>query len=104
MNKTSVRIFGNTYNVVSDASPVKVRKVAKYVDEKALGLARKIQEESPLNISILAALNIAFELEDEKEKNKLLKKEIERLNKEVDIYTNLWDEAKKGLIADKKNK
>lgn len=75
-----VNIFGSEYNLVSDNNEEYVNKVAKYIDDKMREIDRNNSIKSGSKIAILAALNIADELFQEREyRNKL----IEQVNEEA---------------------
>jgi cell division protein ZapA len=60
-NRAKVTIFGNTYTIQGDAPAEYISQLAGYVNEKMEDVQRSISTGSPLQIAILAALNIADE-------------------------------------------
>ncbi len=60
-NRAKVTIFGNTYTIQGDAPAEYITQLAAYVNEKMEDVQRNISSGSPLQIAILAALNIADE-------------------------------------------
>ena len=60
-NKVKVNIFGNTYSIQGDASPEYILKLAEYVNNKMEDVKKSISNSNQVQISILAALNIADE-------------------------------------------
>ncbi|MEW6684851.1 MAG: cell division protein ZapA [Candidatus Edwardsbacteria bacterium] len=61
-----VNIFGNEYNIKGEADLEYVQEVAKFVDLKMRQIAETTKTLSPTKIAILAALNIADELYQER--------------------------------------
>lgn len=59
---TTVEIFGREYKIKGVADEAYIRDVAKYVDEKMREVAKGTSLPSQDRIAILAALNIADEL------------------------------------------
>ena len=60
----AVRIYNQTYNLVNseDQDPEYIRLAAAYLDEKMQQIAATVRHRGPLDIAILAALNIAEEV------------------------------------------
>lgn len=75
-----VNIFGTEYTLVSDNNEAFVDEIAHYVDHKMREIDRSSAIKSINKLAILAALNIAEELFQEREyRNKLL----DQLNEEA---------------------
>lgn len=93
----NVEIFDQTYRLRCDeANAEYIQRAAAYLDEKmreaASGGARK-----PLDIAILAAMNLAEEvLETRHQKNNLL----DEADQRIDNFARLLDESQ-GLLDDK---
>jgi cell division protein ZapA len=68
MNVTTVQIFGREYKIKGYADRDYILRVAEYVDGKMRELARNSSLPSHDRLAILAALNIADELWQEKQK------------------------------------
>ena len=64
----SVRIFGREYKIKGHADKSYIEKMAKYVDEKMRELSTNTSLPSSDRIAILAALNIADELFQERDR------------------------------------
>jgi len=73
-----VEIFGQDYKIKGVGDPDYINKIAGYVDRKMREIAHSSGIMSQSRIAILAALNIADELHQEKEKNKKSRQEIEK--------------------------
>ena len=68
-----VSIYGMEYSVKAGENPEYIKSVAKYVDTLMLEIDKNMGSKSPLKVAVLAALNIADELMQEKEeKNKIV--------------------------------
>jgi cell division protein ZapA len=60
-NKVRTEIFGSAYNIQGDADPEYIYELADYVNEKMNNVSQAMSSSDPLQIAILAALNIADE-------------------------------------------
>ncbi len=60
-NKVKVTIYGHTYNIQGDASPEYILQLADYVNGKMEEVGSSFSSANPVQIAILAALNIADE-------------------------------------------
>lgn len=82
-SKQQVKIYGMTYTVKETEGDVPLPKLASYVDSKMKELAgdRKIP---PVDLAVLAALNIAQELMEIKNNMKTLSEENDKVFNEVD--------------------
>ncbi|MBN2426093.1 MAG: cell division protein ZapA [Calditrichaceae bacterium] len=75
-----VNIFGTEYTLLSDGNETFVNEIAQYVDKKMREIDKSSAIKSVNKIAILAALNIAEELYQERDyRNKLL----DQLNEEA---------------------
>ncbi len=83
MNETSdilkINIYGTEYPIKSDSDTDReyIKKVAEYVDKKMREIDQNTQAKSSLKVAILAALNIADELFQEREIKKSLLDQVE---------------------------
>ena len=66
---TTVQIFGREYKIRGHADESYIRKMAKYVDDKMKELSANASLPSQDRLAVLAALNIADELFQEREKS-----------------------------------
>ncbi|MGD9486893.1 MAG: cell division protein ZapA [Calditrichaceae bacterium] len=88
-----VNIFGSEYTLVSDNDENYVYKIAQYVDEKMRETDRSQTLKSPIKVAILAALNLADELFQERlYREKLLDQLNEEARKMNRSLTELVDE------------
>lgn len=69
-NKVKVTVYGNEYNITSDADPEHILRIAKYVDQQMKRTSGLVSFTSTTKIAILTALNIADELYREKLQNR----------------------------------
>ncbi len=68
-----VNIFGSDYTLVSDNDENYVREIAQYIDQKMREIDKNQSIKSTVKIAILAALNVADELFQERQyRHKLL--------------------------------
>ena len=77
---TIVRILGDDYPIKSDADPEYLQELAKYVEQKILGISTKNRLPSNLKSEVLAAILIADEYFNEKKKNVSIEQKISDLN------------------------
>ncbi len=61
-----VNIFGYEYSLLSDDDESYVKEVAQYIDEKMREIDKNQSINSPTRVAVLAALNIADELFQER--------------------------------------
>lgn len=82
-SKNQVEIYGKTYTVKEASTDIPLPQIADYVDSKMKELSgnRKI---APLDLAILAALNITQELMEGKNEMIQAGKDNENLFKEID--------------------
>ena len=65
MSRTiEVSIFGNTYTLQSSGDDERIIEIANFVDQKMSEIAKNTAINSPTNVAILVALNLANELKD----------------------------------------
>lgn len=87
-NVLKVRIYGAEYHIRGDANPAYIESIAAYVDEKMREINQSLRVDSSLKVAILAAVNIAHELFEERtgkdRKNKEIEDKIKKLNLTID--------------------
>ncbi|MBN1552773.1 cell division protein ZapA [bacterium] len=69
-NRIKVSIFGQSYHIIGDEDPERVKQLAHFVDSRMKEIAQHSKGISQLKIAILAALNIAEEMLKLQEKNR----------------------------------
>ncbi len=68
-SRVKVNIYGNEYNIVGEAEPEYILKLAEFINNKMKEIGKTIATGNTAQIAILAALNIAdeyFQLQDMK--------------------------------------
>jgi cell division protein ZapA len=58
-----VEIYGQRYTLRGEAEPAYVQDLARRVDEQMRALARGMKTATPTKLAVLAALNLAHELQ-----------------------------------------
>lgn len=61
MKVCEVRIFGQTYSLRAEMDEAEMRRIADLVDERMRDVARAAPSASPLQIAVLAALDLVGE-------------------------------------------
>ncbi|MGN0778802.1 MAG: cell division protein ZapA [Aristaeellaceae bacterium] len=81
--KTTVRVAGREYTLVSEQTPAYMNRVASYVDRKIseTALATRLSADKA---AVLTALNIADELMKSHDENSRLRREMMALRQEVE--------------------
>ena len=75
---TRVTIFGETYNIRSQAEPEYTTKVAEHVNQVMYSIKKNVGLKEPHKIAILAAMSITDELFQEKQNSKTRNEDLER--------------------------
>ena len=90
-----VSIYGEEYPIRGDGDIEYIKKIAAYVDSKMREVAEKSYVKSPKDVSVLAALNIASDLFELKEKaveleafNNRTKSLLDKLDSEIQPTTS----------------
>ena len=74
-----VEIMGREYNIRSDEGEERVKKIARYVDEKLRKISEASKTTSTLNAAILAAMDIANEYFEALEGHSHQKRRVEEI-------------------------
>jgi len=72
-----VKIFGSEYPIKGDSNVDYIQKIATFVNDKMVEIDKTLSLKSSLKVAILAALNIADELFQEREENNKLRENFE---------------------------
>lgn len=96
--KVEVRIYGQDYTVSGERDEQTIIEIAEYVDAKMREIARFFSGGSQGSLAVLAAVNIADEYFESKEKIAELEKAKEQMEKDARHYMKMWDEAKKSFL------
>jgi cell division protein ZapA len=75
---TTVTIFGQDYSIRGGEDAAYVRDIAKFVDERMREVASSGSQITSMRVAILASLNIADELFQEKEGRRRTHKELRK--------------------------
>ena len=89
---TVVEILGQEYRVKGDSDANRIEKVGRYVDQKMRQLTKGSSLASSTKVAILAALNIADELYEEKQKSSEL---LQQVDERIRALTTLLEEPPK---------
>ena len=96
---TKVTIFGETYNIRSEADPEYTAAVAEHVDTTMQMIKKQIGMQDPLKIAILASMSITDELfqarENSARKSEDLEERCNSLIEFVENYLNQRGKAEK---------
>ena len=82
-NVLKVRIYGADYIIRGQADADYIEGIAEYVDQKMREVDQNLRVDSSLKVAILAAVNIAHELFEERD---LLEDKIKHLNSLIDQH------------------
>ena len=82
---TEIEIFGETYNIKSEAEASYTSELASYVDRKMKEVSENILTVSSVKIAVIAALNIANDLF--------------QLREEFSTKSNIIDSKTENLLA-----
>ena len=83
-NVLKVRIYGAEYSIRGHADANYIKAVAEYLDNKMREVDKNIRVDSSLKVAILASMNIADELFQERELKKQLEDKIKELNELIE--------------------
>lgn len=72
-----IEILGRPITLKSDASPARVKLITQMVDDKVKEISQALPTISPLEVAIMAALNLAYEFLETKEDYQQLQREVE---------------------------
>jgi len=67
MNRVSVQIMGQGYNLLTEESSEKVESMAKYIDSKMMNILKRAPSLPKEKVAILSSLEIVEELFKDKE-------------------------------------
>jgi cell division protein ZapA (FtsZ GTPase activity inhibitor) len=100
-SSVSVKIYGQEYKIAGDKPRDYIIKVADLVDETMNDIAEAGGSNSVAGLAVLTAVNIADKLFTTEESVNAVDQEKEDLRKDVEHYTQLWDEAKESFLQTK---
>ena len=83
-NVLKVRIYGAEYSIRGHADANYIKAVAEYLDGKMREIDKNVRVDSSLKVAILASLNIADELFEERKEKGRLEDKVKALNELID--------------------
>lgn len=95
--KVAVRIYGQDYTVSGERDENTIIEIAAYVDAKMREIARFFSGGAQGSLAVLAAVNIADEYFEAKEKLAELTEAKAQMEKDAQHYMKMWDEAKRSF-------
>lgn len=98
ISKVTVKIHGQEYTFASAQTRNRMIAVANHVDEVIRDLVAKGADGSTARITMLAAINIAKELFEEREGQSESERERVQMDKDIAHYQQLWEEAKRSHL------
>lgn len=96
--RVDVRIYGQDYIVSGERDEQTIVEIAAYVDARMRETARYFSGGSQGSLAVLAAVNIADEFFESRERLEELTKAKEQMEKDARHYMKMWDEAKKSFM------
>lgn len=72
----SIEVLGQRFNVVSDAEEARVREVAALLNERIETVRERFRRAQPDRLALMAALNLAEELLEEKARGEQLRRKV----------------------------
>lgn len=79
----SVKILDQTFNISTDASPERVKKIADFLSKNLSTVMSKTKNASPYTAAIIAAMNITEKYFDALEKQTELKSTVSERSKKI---------------------
>jgi cell division protein ZapA len=102
-NKVTVKIYGHEYTISGERPRDEILKIAYKVDETMNEIAEALGSASLSALAVLTAVNIADELFTFKDEASDGEQEKEPLEKDIQHYLQLWEEAKKNFLQYKED-
>ena len=103
VNKVNVKIYGQEYVIAGEKSREHIIRVADYVDTKMKEIARSVSTPAVSAVAVLTAVNAADEYFSLADGDAELKKTNAALQKDMEHYIQLWEEAKKNFLQYKED-
>jgi cell division protein ZapA len=101
--KVTVKIYGQEYTIAGGQPRDYIIRVADHVDETMSRIAEAVGGGSVASLAVLTAINITDELYDERANHKEADSEKEQMQKDIEHYAQLWEEAKKNFLQYKED-
>ena len=97
-NRVKVRIYGQDYIISGERDEETIREIADYVDSSIREVSKYFSGNVQGSLAVLAAVNIADELFETREKIAALTAAKEQASEDAQHYLKMWDEAKKSFM------
>jgi cell division protein ZapA (FtsZ GTPase activity inhibitor) len=101
--RVKVRIYGQDYTIAGDCDEETIKEIAAYVDGKMKEVGRAFSTNTQGSLGVLAAINVADEYFATKKQLQEMTSTKEQLEKDVEHYMKMWDEAKKSFLQYKES-
>ena len=102
-NKVRVKIYGQEYTIFGEQTREHIMKVADYVDSKMREIEKGTKSGQASMLAVLSAVNIADEYFSMVDGVSELKKSKEQLEKDVEHYIQMWEDAKRSFLQYKED-
>ena len=102
-NKVKVEIFGQEYVISGEEAREHILRVADYVNSKMNEIGKVVKTSQLSLIAVLSAVNIADGYFNELDTVTELRKTNAQLEKDVEHYVQLWEDAKKSFLQYKED-
>ena len=102
-NRVTVRILGTEYTIAGDASREHMMSVADYVDNKMHDLMAAAPNRGKGDIAVLTAINAADDYFNLLRDTDEMRTQNTQLRKDVDHFSQLWEDAKRNFIQYKED-
>jgi cell division protein ZapA len=102
-NRVNVKIYGHEYTISGERPRDEIMKIAYKVDETMNDISEALGGSSLSQIAVLSAVNIADELFTFKGEASEGEQEKDQLEKDIQHYMQLWEEAKKNFLQYKED-
>ncbi len=91
---TKVDIFGTQYTIKGDADPEYISEIAGFLNQKMADVSAQLTSANPINVALLAALNIVDEYFQHKA---LCEREFSKVERKTQKMIDILDQ---GIIGD----
>jgi len=81
--KIKVKIYGKEYSIKSTEEPEYVEEIARYVDSKMMEVDRSGNPSNPVQVAVLAAMNITDELFAERNRESKTESNLDERSKDL---------------------
>ena len=102
-NKVRVKIYGQEYVIAGEQTREHIIKVAGYVDSKMREIEKAVKSGQVSMLAVLSAVNVADEYFAMFDSISELKKTNEQLEKDVEHYVQMWEDAKRSFLQYKED-